>query len=737
MDGYDELLQIDYQSARRYILEIQKFQEDEVILKRTPVRVIITSRLSLMHKAILPQNSIILKIQPFDEKRIKKWVSIWNATNSHFENSSKRILSLPNKNSPSYPFLEQPLLLLMYALLRSGNSESTKINIDNKTTLYYNLIRLFVTRELKKESSESINHDDEFELKIQTEIKKLGVISLGMLIRDKFDIRISELNDDLTYFELDKYTNAIHSENSYPIETILSKFFFVYESMSDSLSSSGDKVDPVYEFLHPTFMEFLSTNLILDVVFDEIIGLQAMKKCKHLLSNYERKISNINNFSKEWFACISHFPMFTQINLLFLLKEWFPAKLKEKHISYNEFQKIFNTCFENHLQSIIYDKQLVDFLVVSDKMSRKGKSMLSYVANYTINLVILKSIFENSEKYIFEVFEDNQKKEIFWDKLTHIWRAVYPFEQLISVTNIIKAYKTENSIELHIKIKTGANEELKILPKSININKSFSDLIAANLDEEFIKFENELNRAKEEAEKSDRLKSEFLAQMSHEFRTPINTILSFSKLLKDEYPDTNNREINEIFNVIEIAGARIIRTVDIILDMSDIQANSYDPQKIPIDLRNEIINPLFHNYIDIAKEKGLAFEIKDELNTSDCIIIGDKYTCTQIFAHIIDNAIKFTKEGSVTIIIFRNTLNTISVDITDTGIGISGEFMPDLFTPFYQEDRGYTRKYDGNGLGLALVTKYCELNNAELKVVSEKNVGSTFTVVFHDLPDTT
>ena len=113
-------------------------------------------------------------------------------------------------------------------------------------------------------------------------------------------------------------------------------------------------------------------------------------------------------------------------------------------------------------------------------------------------------------------------------------------------------------------------------------------------------------------------------------------------------------------------------------------------------------------------------------------IEGDARRIHQVFRQIINNAIKYTLSGKVEIVLSRNMNNHLSVSVSDTGIGISKEYMPDIFKPFYQEDQGYSRKFEGNGLGLALVKKYCEMNKLLFDIRSEKDVGSTFTVVFPD-----
>lgn len=102
----------------------------------------------------------------------------------------------------------------------------------------------------------------------------------------------------------------------------------------------------------------------------------------------------------------------------------------------------------------------------------------------------------------------------------------------------------------------------------------------------------------------------------------------------------------------------------------------------------------------------------------------------QIFDHLIDNAIKYTEEGSVTISIDQDYLKRIVIEIEDTGIGISEKFLPHIFKPFTQEEAGYTRTYEGTGLGLSLVKKYCELHNANIEVESKKGHGSVFKIIF-------
>lgn len=253
-------------------------------------------------------------------------------------------------------------------------------------------------------------------------------------------------------------------------------------------------------------------------------------------------------------------------------------------------------------------------------------------------------------------------------------------------------------------------EKIKILEKKISslekINKKYRNNISS----------------------SEQLKTEFLAQMSHELRTPVNVILNAVELLNDEYSEEPNESIQDLLTILNSAGRRIHRTIELILDMTELQAGAYKFQPIEFDLYTDMKDTLYTEMKLIAEDKELDFIWHKRTNNSKTN--ADIYSVMKIFQHLIENAIKFTNIGSVTVTVSRNKKNKLIVEITDTGIGISKDFLPLVFKPFMQEDTGYKRRYEGNGLGLAVAEKFAELNSAKISVKSEKEVGSTFTVEF-------
>ena len=240
--------------------------------------------------------------------------------------------------------------------------------------------------------------------------------------------------------------------------------------------------------------------------------------------------------------------------------------------------------------------------------------------------------------------------------------------------------------------------------------------------------EEELVAAKTRAEASDKLKSEFLGQMSHEIRTPVNVILNISNMILEEHYFDADDDTTSTFSILDSAGKRIIRTIDLILNMSVVQTGLYSLTTKKFDVFAEMHNSFYHEYYRLAEEKDLEIEWKRNTNKTE--ISADIYSISQIFNNILHNSIKFTHIGEIKIIFEEDEKSNLLIKIVDSGIGISEEFLPKIFDSFSQEESGHTRRYEGNGLGLALTKGYCDLNNIEISVESKKGLGSTFTLVF-------
>lgn len=289
----------------------------------------------------------------------------------------------------------------------------------------------------------------------------------------------------------------------------------------------------------------------------------------------------------------------------------------------------------------------------------------------------------------------------------------------------VNADKTQESYEFAFLSKNG---DLRYSLISLSMIYDNKRIILSLLDITPQKnIELELVQAKEAAEQLDKLKSEFLAQMSHEIRSPMNVVISLASILLDDLKLQLTKKQIEYFEGINSAGRRLVRTVDLILNASEIRVGSYVPTISEFNLIAEVLERIKSEYVEVIERKGLKFNYS--CKETQVIIKGDKYSVYQIFSNLVDNAVKYTKTGFVSLIIEREG-STIKAVISDTGIGMSQAYMARIYQMFTQEDRGYSRRFEGNGLGLYLVKKYCELNGIFIHVESKKNRGTRFILEF-------
>tara|TARA_R110001583_G_scaffold74156_5_gene205591 strand:+ start:18712 stop:21705 length:2994 start_codon:yes stop_codon:yes gene_type:complete len=226
----------------------------------------------------------------------------------------------------------------------------------------------------------------------------------------------------------------------------------------------------------------------------------------------------------------------------------------------------------------------------------------------------------------------------------------------------------------------------------------------------------------EEVEQANRLKSEFLSNMSHELRTPLNSIMALSRTLILQSKDKLNEEENSYLEIVERNGRNLLKLINDILDLSKIEAGKMDMYPKPIQLK-ELLQILNENLSPLASEKDIQLII----NTSDNIpeIETDEIRLHQILTNLINNAIKFTEKGTVTISAYKNETD-INIEITDTGIGISDDYIKSIFDEFRQIDGSSSRKYEGTGLGLAIVKKLTDKLGGQINVSSIPGSGSCF-----------
>jgi signal transduction histidine kinase len=236
----------------------------------------------------------------------------------------------------------------------------------------------------------------------------------------------------------------------------------------------------------------------------------------------------------------------------------------------------------------------------------------------------------------------------------------------------------------------------------------------------------ECKKAKEKAEESEQLKTEFLAQMSHEIRTPLFQITGYTDIAKSSLEKGDISDTFTCFEEIKTASDRIIRTFELIISMSELKLGIYKP-KFEIQNLASLVEGKVIDYLSKVRNKNLNFSFKNDCQNSNVQI--DKLSVEQIIENLLNNAVKFTLNGAILVRMFCYD-HKVNVEIADTGIGISDDYMKKMYKPFTQEKQGYDRTYEGNGLGLAITKKYCDLNNADLRIDSKKGFGTKVKIIF-------
>jgi len=236
----------------------------------------------------------------------------------------------------------------------------------------------------------------------------------------------------------------------------------------------------------------------------------------------------------------------------------------------------------------------------------------------------------------------------------------------------------------------------------------------------------ELEVAYLKAEESDRLKSSLLANMSHEFRTPMTGILGFAEMIFNE---SDSPDLKQMGSHIQVSAKRLMNTLDAMIKLSEIESGL---SKSDMNRKKTEINSLILSCISDSIQKAARKNLPIEFKKTDPIyaIVDQSYT-KQIINHLLDNAIKFTREGMINLnvgIHQQSGEEWLVIEVNDTGIGIPSEYQQTIFAEFRQVSEGLGRHHEGSGLGLTIANKITNLLGGHIEISSEPGKGSTFRV---------
>jgi len=482
-DGYDELIQTKGHVFSGYLKRIHTFQQDQKD-RKIPVRIIVTSRITLIDKAVIPENSSVLRLLEFDERRRDKWIELWNHANKNYFNANSNIstFSLPREKkgnkSSVIELAEQPLLLLMLAIYDSENNELKNLGENLKRTeLYYSLLERFVKREISRRSDFGNLTKEMQERKVLDEMKRLGVAAIGMFNRQKLFIHSYELESDLKAYDVHIPRNQ-HKD----ADSLFGSFFFIHKSTAQDISNDINETDNAFEFLHNTFGEFLTADIILKHVIDEITVLNSLGSNPDLQKKYEEELYDAKKLPSNWFLNLMYTPFYSRTVVLEMIREHLHKAL-DGRITMENFNLHFQRLVEAQIRFFLKPNAIPP-LLLTGKGDFGENPVLNYIATYTMNLVTLSSLllkdgFVFNEEDYGEYDKDgayiNNSELRPWDKLTSLWRAWFSPENLVGITAILNSRREKNTVTIKCLDEFGANNEKGRVELQLSVSNALSD----------------------------------------------------------------------------------------------------------------------------------------------------------------------------------------------------------------------------------------------------------------------
>jgi PAS domain S-box-containing protein len=310
----------------------------------------------------------------------------------------------------------------------------------------------------------------------------------------------------------------------------------------------------------------------------------------------------------------------------------------------------------------------------------------------------------------------------------NLWQHIDDRHQIIEEIN-----RSGKVYEREVQFRKKSGEEITVLLSAEVITVNNERCLLSSFDDitERKKHVNELIKAKEKAEESDKLKTAFLHNISHEIRTPMNAIIGFSALLGE--PDLRHEDQVPFINNIQQSSNHLLSIITDIINISNIEADIVKINMTEINL-NSKLKSLYEQFLPDAIEKNISLSYETTLDDKKSVFLTDSSKLVEILSNLIGNALKFTEHGHIRFG-YDVEKNSVRFYVSDTGIGISANQHVKIFDRFYQVENNVSRQYEGTGLGLAICKSYVELLGGKIWLTSEKKGSVFYFTIPFNLPD--
>jgi PAS domain S-box-containing protein len=548
------------------------------------------------------------------------------------------------------------------------------------------------------------------------------------------DVNFSNL---LTDFSESSYSNisiSIHIKN------LSESSFGEYDAEIEKIEL--DNAQYLFVVFHHTAKEVILENRInsihaaIEFANIPVMTIDASGKIAFLSKSMENILGFTIDELYEKFFCVplenflSKADLLTAERAFFLKQSWVKIiSLKDKgKILFKELQltPFSNTgAVDNAFMLIAHD--ITDYLQKNIIVKESENKLKSIINNIRDPLFILrrskdKLLFEAGNNSFFRVFDldkakliNNDTKLVFTSDLLKLvlkncelmLNNSMPFVEFKSKFNLVH-YKCKISL---MDISTEEESYVMINFNNITDQENYQVKMTAAYDKEV-----QLNK----------LKTSFIENMSHEIRTPFNAISGYAEILEESIKTNDYKTVSELVVLVKDVLSRVSHLFDHIIDMSEIESDELIFNYVYLNC-NQVIKSVYKKLLSRAEQKGI--KISMELSEDETVIKTDWMKLEKIVFAIAENAIKYTIKGKIVLRTF--VFNQYAyITISDTGDGMNEEDIKYLLEPFSQEEQGYTRKYQGAGLGLAIASKLTKMMGGLFEIVSRKQTGTKVTLIF-------